>query len=340
MDEAKKAVLETILFSKRKPKSYIHPSFGEYSRMYTFTTENIGEYIKPLNVKNCDILSIGASGDHLINFKLFGANNVDCYDCNKNTYYFINLKLAALQALDYQEFLDYFITCESSTPRFNGFYFSNDVVGKNEKYLDFNIYKKIRTFLNDDVKLYWDLLYKECNNSGDKLSNMGIFYGSTLEEAIYVNPYLKDSNAYNKAKKKCSNITFKFYPYDIFELNNIPNNYDLILLSNIFDYVADSERGIVSDFQFVKYVENELSKILNENGRIAVSYQYRYRKLKYNVVNPNFFEKLSSKNYKLQQIDMFKEYKKIIINSYTKHDRVEGNKDCLYIYNKNQKIIR
>ena len=79
METGQHAFLETMKFVKRRTRSLMFPEFGEYSGMYTTTTENLSGYMDKLQVQGKDVLTVTASGDHLINLYLGGANQVDCY---------------------------------------------------------------------------------------------------------------------------------------------------------------------------------------------------------------------------------------------------------------------
>ena len=109
MLEAEEAVKETMKYVNRSSKSLFYPKFGEYASVYIFTTESLSSYIDKLKVKNKDILTVTGSGDQLLNLALNGAKTVDNFDINKNAYYFVQLKLAALQSLNYDEFLNFFV---------------------------------------------------------------------------------------------------------------------------------------------------------------------------------------------------------------------------------------
>ena len=83
--------------------------FGEYSRLYLFTTENIKGYLKHFDVTNKNVLAPTSSGDHAFESILKGAKSVDMFDINKYSKYMVKLKIAAIKALERGEFLEYFL---------------------------------------------------------------------------------------------------------------------------------------------------------------------------------------------------------------------------------------
>ena len=295
-DFAYKAFLKTDQFNCRKKYVREKINFSEYSGMYTFTTENLQGYLSKLNIQDKNVLTVTSSGDQLINLCLMGAKKIDCFDINRNSYYMTELKIAALRALRYEEFLCFFAT--------------HGLQLKTNKYcFSLAIYKKIRPFLSDDVAFYFDLLYKKYKS----LSSEKILIASNMSDAIKNNVYLKDSMSYNKAKSKIINLNYNYNFCDVFELTKLDNKYDIILLSNIYDYLPDKN-------YFFNYISSDLKNNLNEYGVIALSYQYHYKKLSL------YFNTLENLN-----LD------KIIVNNAISSVNKDTN-DCVYIYKKGVKL--
>lgn len=53
---------------------------GSFFRPYPFTTENISGYIKEFDLKNKSLLTLGSSGDQVINAALFNCRNIHVID--------------------------------------------------------------------------------------------------------------------------------------------------------------------------------------------------------------------------------------------------------------------
>ena len=111
IDRVEKDFNEFIGYAERNRDILLYtkkPIFEKYSPVYTFTTENLESYFIEMNLEDRKCLTVASSGDQLINLALMGAKKIDCFDYNRITYYIVKLKLAALQDLTYQEFIDYF----------------------------------------------------------------------------------------------------------------------------------------------------------------------------------------------------------------------------------------
>ena len=79
-----------------------------YSLMYTFTTENISGYIKYFDLKDKKLLTVGSSGDQILNAYMCGAKDITLLDINEFSKYYIYLKICAILTLDYLEFQKFF----------------------------------------------------------------------------------------------------------------------------------------------------------------------------------------------------------------------------------------
>ena len=83
--------------------------FSAYSRAYINTNEKLRLSMKYMP-KNCNkALVCTASGDHALFASLYGAERVDVFDVSYNAKCIIDMKVAALNCLnreEYSEFLD------------------------------------------------------------------------------------------------------------------------------------------------------------------------------------------------------------------------------------------
>lgn len=233
----------------RVAKSYYDDIiFDKYSRIYKLTTENICGYLNQMDLKDKSILVPAASGDHLLNSILKGANNVDLFDINYYALFMVELKIAAVKSLSKDEFIRYFAN------------------GRNA--LSSEIYSKIRQNLNGDALLFWDKVYSLFPNNKDlKKTNLFMKDSYCEDSLISINDYLKNDN-YNYLKEKI-NIADnkKFINTNVIDLpNKLDKNYDIILLSNIQDYMKftyhlDYLRSLEKYREFIK---NDLIKYCNE----------------------------------------------------------------------------
>ena len=234
--------------------------YNMFNHIYPFSTENIKGYYELLDLENKDILTVGASGDHTINLELENVNSSDYFDINPFTKYYYELKIAAIKALSYNEFLEFF--CYEDYPK---------TFNKNKKAFNIDMYKKIAPYLKDDTKMFWNSLYLEV--SGIDIRNSNLF--SKDEEPLRVikkaNNYLDEFN-YNNLKNNIK-LTPNFYQSNIVRLDKKLNKqYDIIMLSNIAQYIE----GIFNKnhLENLKEVILKLEDKLKDNGIIIVSYLY------------------------------------------------------------------
>ena len=77
-----------------------------FNKLYSFTTENIKDYISSFDLNNKSLLTVGSSADQAINAILNGCKDVTIMDINPFVKYYFNLKKAGMLTLDYKQFMD------------------------------------------------------------------------------------------------------------------------------------------------------------------------------------------------------------------------------------------
>ena len=112
-------------------------NFNSLSQIYSFTTENIAGYFEYLDFTNKNILTVAASGDHIINAFYKGAKQVYGFDINYLAWYHFILKYTAIKVLSYEEFMQMFVS---------------------DNLDNLSIYAKLRKYLPDEVKYFFDKL--------------------------------------------------------------------------------------------------------------------------------------------------------------------------------------
>lgn len=250
-------------------KNNNNKKFSEYCSIFTFATENLDSYLRELNVKNTKVLTVTSSGDQLINLALLGANNIDCFDINRLCYYYTKLKLTGLMFLDYEDFMAYFAYCDDSIFISNTLY----ALDINDQFFNYNIYNRISEKLEPGVKIFFDALYAEYHYDGIRIARSPLFNNVSLASAMYNNTYLVSPENYYQARenieKLIANKRINFYNLDIFELHTLEQKYDIVLLSNIYDYIPVSLQD-----DFTNYIKHSLNNILTPSAKVAVEYQY------------------------------------------------------------------
>lgn len=249
-------------------------NFNNLSKVYSFTTENISGYFKSIDFVNKNVLTVAASGDHIINAIYCGAKKIVGFDMNYLALIFTELKLIALEQLDYKEFLEFFLINEK-----------NDI-DKNINALSYEIYlNKLRTKLSDNGKEGLDILYENFNNNGYDFRNSCVFNNKYDNNSLKVfsNLYLKDEVEFKKAKEKVKEkeiflINSNFKDIDFNKLPNI-GSYDIILMSNISDYIKNIYDMEINYLE--EYIKEIIYKFKKENNKIVCAYLYNIKQKSY-----------------------------------------------------------
>lgn len=276
-------------------------NFNKLSQIYSFTTENIAGYFGYLDFENKNILTVAASGDHIINAFYEGAEKVYAFDINYLALIFTHLKLVALEQLEYEEFLQFFMINEE-----------NDIE-KNKSALNYTIYiTKLKNYLSKDVAKKWDNIYQNFNNDGYELRNSYIFNNKYDSNNVKIdsNLYLQSELEYNTAKEKIKQKEIVLMNSNYKDINtlNLPNliSYDIVLMSNISDYIRNMYN--IETNYLEEYIKDIIKNLKNKENKIVCAYLYNIQNTEYRseIDNPifrtNIFNKLKinyeSKNFK------------------------------------------
>ncbi|MDD4706313.1 MAG: DUF3419 family protein [Bacilli bacterium] len=256
--------IDTSIYMIKNDISY---GVENYSPLCLFSNENGKAKENIFNYNNKKILCPTASGDQYLIAKFYNAKEIITYDINKLSKYIIELKIAAIKALSYEEFLLFLF------PR---------LLGKDNKYfLSEIILKKVAPYLNKDNYTYWNEIIffaskngynkfidknNECYNE-DEIKRECIFYSDYLFFNILKQKLIIDSN-------------YEFINKDIRDLN-IAGGFDIVDLSNIMtsliiqtffneslDFTIDELNKIYVDF-----IDKKIIPLIKYNGDIMVDYQ-------------------------------------------------------------------
>ena len=198
-------------------------TFHEFSFIYKKSNEQL-EYVTQYFKNKEKILCVIGSGDQILNSMLFKPKLIVGFDISIYPHLFLKLKMAAIQSLDRDEFVDFF--------------FGTIYTYEEDLYDDIFFYK-IYPFLDDEAKNFWTYLF-EYNDWYD-IYNSILFSSETVipRRALEQNAYLNFNNYY-KLREIIPKIKIEFIVGDIFDIE-IKYNFDLIYLSNIIQYVNVNE---------------------------------------------------------------------------------------------------
>ena len=91
-------------------------SMNGFEEIYPFTTENIAGYIDYFDLQDKSLLTVGSSGDQIINAALKGTKDVTLLDINPYAKYYYYLKAAGILELDLVKFNEFFLYQDNLEP--------------------------------------------------------------------------------------------------------------------------------------------------------------------------------------------------------------------------------
>lgn len=259
LEEDIRQAIEIAKFSKCSDN---YDEIKKYSRIYQNTTENIKEYMPYLEGNYKKALLPTASGDHQLEAILNGITEITCFDINRLSRYFVELKFAAIKNLSKNEFLNFMY----------------------EDIFNMNVFTYLKNNLTEDISTFWQELFRSCSMQeivsnlfrklGFRKNNLylkGVDFSKYC--AINFTRYLEDNN-YRSLQNRLRSIKIKYLNEDLSSLARTLNDtYDLINLTNIYEYV-NSQIFYNGDQIFTQSIIDLISH-LNEDGKLLITYLYR-----------------------------------------------------------------
>ena len=230
-------------------------SMNGFEEIYPFTTENIEGYIDYFDLQDKSLLTVGSSGDQIINAAFKGAKDITLLDINPYAKYYYYLKAAGILELNLTDFNEFF--------RYNDY---PKVFKYNKKVFDKASYKKLKSTLkslDNDSYLFWDELFDMYQPDYIRFSLFSNDeYGTSVLSKS--NLYLQSENTYDETKTKLKELRPEFINEDIFK-SNLTKNYDNIWLSNIACYLYQDK---------IKGMTDKFADKLAVDGKLLISYLY------------------------------------------------------------------
>jgi len=188
-----------------------------FDYVYDFSNENISALKDLYDFEGKKVLTVLGSGDQYFASILNGAKIVDVFDCNEFAWYYFVLKFNAIKHLSYEEFYRFFIV--------NGLD-SKTIYDKLRDYLPFGVREKFDFILSSNLPL-----------SSIKLNNK-MFFPPVMGDGSII-PYF-DKEEYYRLQEILNKIMLpNFLCQNFVELSK-ENSYDLMLLSNIYNYISST----------------------------------------------------------------------------------------------------
>jgi len=188
---------------------------NKFRKIYNFTNENVNSFNSLYNFSGAKVLSVLGSGDQYFTSVLNGCSEIELYDINGFAWDYFILKFNSISILSYEDFFDYFIVKKLD---------DREYFNKIKKYLPYDVAIRLENMYSKTGKLSWIFKYDDINiNYND---------GNII-------PYL-DKEKYYKLQGLLINRKLPTFYFNNFinlpsKLNN--SNYDIILASNIFNYL-------------------------------------------------------------------------------------------------------
>lgn len=235
-------------------------TFDEHSFIYKKTNERLQDIGDILENKK-KILCVIGSGDQILNILLTNPEQIDAFDISVFPMYFLELKIAAIKTLTYEEYISFFI---------------DDIDHRKDEYYDDLFFDKISKELPEEIKDFWQHLFDF--NDWDEIYNSMLFSSEPVIKnyALEQNKYLEEKEYY-KLREILKNKKINYIQSNILDLD-IEESYDLIYLSNILQYVnpeeykkkieyfQDKTKGIIVTYLFGK-LDKALEFFKGSTGR-------------------------------------------------------------------------
>ena len=226
--------------------------FKDFCSFYFMTTENIKGYNQFFNYDNKRVLTVCGSGDQTLNAILNGAKTVNVFDINKAALYHLLLKKTAIEYLSRDEFMHFYESCLS-------------------KYH----YDKIKPYLDVEVRAFFDYLYLFVYGYRG-LEDLGIYLRDDMvySDMYDVNEYCT-SFGYSELQHNLAKAKINLFHSNLLSLSDkLDEQYDIMLFSNIFDYLLLDAVGVEKFNIYRQYIIDHFNKNLSDEGQILLSYAY------------------------------------------------------------------
>ncbi|MBE7082622.1 MAG: DUF3419 family protein [Clostridiales bacterium] len=229
------------------------------NKAYAISNEGLSFVFDGMDLTNKKVATVGSSGDQAINAILNGCRDVTIIDGNNYAEAFIEYKLAFIKTFDFKEFKQTFIKRD---------------------FFSWRVYAKISHLLSDNARLFWDSVMLEQSEEYGSIfhpmsikDNMMIIDHRDRDSAFYYEEktYLKLQQILNSGEVNIQYLIAEFSRFP----KVLKEKYDLIYLSNIFDYYDQDNKE-----KFYRTVQALYKNRLKVGGKIVVNYNFCMRSTK------------------------------------------------------------
>lgn len=227
-----------------------HSVYRNVDKMMAFGGDNFKGLCEELDLNGKKAFTVCGSGDQSIELAGRGFTHIDVFDINIIARHMLNLKIAAIMVLEYDEFM----------------------IFSKKSFRDEAIFKKIVPFLNSETKEYFELLFRFKNRDYVYRNLLTHKYtgDNAIIEACQTNFSIYNCKGFYLVKEKLLKTQIRFNQRNLFEPQKLDENYDFIYFSNILLFSPISIKHFKEEL-LPNYVEH-----LNPNGILAFYYMHYY----------------------------------------------------------------
>ena len=205
----------------------------DYGRLYFCSNEPLELLFNNFSVEGKDVLTVLGSSDQLFHTIDRGANTVDTFDRNPYTKYYYYLR--RWNILYNQKY-----------------YITDDFFRTHFPIVELLCRVECQSEEEEDAYSFW----RKYINTIFPFENYDFFYHCSRRNYVDHMETFKD---------KLASFHPTFYLMDIYKENNIPKQYDIIITSNMFEYVRRKPYKI-------ELGRDHLKSLLKDNGKIIASH--------------------------------------------------------------------
>lgn len=240
-----------IIKKNQESLNLVKDGYKLYDNLYHQAMEDMTTYYE--EYKNLEtFLTIGASGDQLLNAVVMGAKKIDVFDINCLSKRGCALKIASAETLNPDELQEFFLN-----------------FGEDE-------YRYISNNLGEEDLIYWNAVYDFVGEEGVRKLFPYIKLNKELVKKI--NPYLNRDN-YQEFQNKLQDVQINYMDCSLYDLEKLlgDNTYDGMNFSNIYEYL-NYEQDVSKEKaqEFYKFIMQKMYPRLNRNGTMMISYMYAF----------------------------------------------------------------
>lgn len=250
--------------------------FSKYQKAYFSTNENIKDYINLVPNNSNEALTVLASGDHTFNLLSKNILTIDTFDTNLITEYLFGFKTAMIIKYNYKEYLNIMSKLiNKDTPLITITSTINDLL----PYMDIK-YRVFWKIINE-----YNYKLQKAEQSNLNLIHLLFINVSDIDTTKSMNDYLTSEEKYNNLRSNIIKSNLTFNNIDAINIADIlKSKYDVILMSNIFDYMY-KRFGYQYKYNDAKKYIKLLIKMLSKDGILFLNYIFNYCSTNYTRSN-------------------------------------------------------